>query len=97
MLRIALIVIVAAVSTSTSNAQEQPAYCRSAAAALFLGSGEAEFVTVRQKCKRGDTIAISIAAQGSVFQVARLCDLTKSVVTLGQNVVCVLAGERGIR
>jgi hypothetical protein len=39
----------------------------------------------------------STGAQGAVFQVARLCDFTKSIVTMGSSIVCVLVGERGIR
>jgi hypothetical protein len=53
-------------------AQEPSAYCRSGAAALFQGSGDAELAAVQQSCRRGDVIAISAASQGSVFQIGRL-------------------------
>jgi hypothetical protein len=58
-------------------AAEPSAYCRSAAEALFEGSGDAEVATVWQRCKQGDTIAINAGAQGAVLQIGRLCDLTK--------------------
>jgi hypothetical protein len=89
-------------ATTVAEAQqpapaEPAAYCRSAAQALFQASGDSEYAVIRQKCRRGDTIAINTGAQGAVFQVARLCDFTKSIVTMGSSIVCVLMGERGIR
>jgi hypothetical protein len=78
-------------------AQEPSAYCRAGAAALFQGSGDAELATVQQSCRRGDIIAISAAAQGSVFQVGRLCDFTKAIVNNGGQIICVLTATRGIR
>jgi hypothetical protein len=78
-------------------AQEPSAYCRAGAAALFLGSGDAEIATVQQSCRRGDIIAISTASQGSVFQIGRLCDFSKAIVNAGGQIVCVLTGTRGIR
>jgi hypothetical protein len=77
--------------------QEPSAYCRAGAAALFQGSGDAELAAVQQSCRRGDIIAISAAAQGSVFQVGRLCDFTKAIVNNGGQIMCVLTGTRGIR
>jgi hypothetical protein len=78
-------------------AQEPSAYCRAGAAALFQGSGDAEMATVQQSCRRGDIIAISAAAQGSVFQIGRLCDFSKAIVNTGGQVLCALTGTRGIR
>jgi hypothetical protein len=82
---------------SAQPAQEQSAYCRSAAVAFFKESGDAEYAIVRQKCKRGDTIAINTAAQGAVFHIARLCDFSKAIVVTGPTTICVLVGERPIR
>jgi hypothetical protein len=76
---------------------ESSAYCRSAAQALFEGSGDAEVATVWQKCKQGDTIAIAAGAQGAVLQIGRLCDFTKPIVNIGSQVICVLGAERGVR
>lgn len=76
---------------------EPSAYCRSAAQILFQGGGDAEIANVSRSCKRGDIIAINTGAQGSVFQVGRLCDFTKSVVVMGPQTLCVLAAERGLR
>lgn len=78
-------------------APEPSAYCRSAAQILFQGGGDAEIANVSRSCKRGDIIAINSSAQGSVFQVGRLCDFTKSVVVMGPQTLCALAAERGLR
>lgn len=78
-------------------APEPSAYCRSAAQALFQGGGEVEMAAVSRACRRGDTIAINSSAQAAVFQVGRLCDFTKSIVSMGPQIVCVLAAERGVR
>jgi hypothetical protein len=78
-------------------AAEPSAYCRSAAQALFEGSGDAEVATVWQRCKQGDTIAINAGAQGAVLQIGRLCDFTRPIVNVGPQVICVLGAERGVR
>jgi hypothetical protein len=78
-------------------AQEPSAYCRAGDAALFQGSGESELATVQQSCRRGDIIAISTSAQGSVFQIGRLCDFSKAIVNAGGQVLCALTGTRAIR
>jgi hypothetical protein len=41
-----------------------------------------------RKCSRGDTVVIPARSPGAV---ARMCDFSKAVVALGDNVVCVLA------
>jgi hypothetical protein len=66
-------------------------------AALFQGAGDAELATVQQSCQRGDIIAISTAAQGSVFQIGRLCDFSKAIVNAGGQVLCALSSTRGVR
>lgn len=76
---------------------EPSAYCRSAAQILFQGGGDAEIANVSRSCKRGDIIAINTSAQGSVFQIGRLCDFTKSVVVMGPQTLCVLGAERAVR
>ena len=76
---------------------ESSAYCRSATDVLVEGSGDDEVTKVWQKCKRGDTIAISAGAQGAVLQIGRLCDFTKPIVNVGYQVICVLGAERGVR
>lgn len=73
------------------------AYCRSADQSLREGSGDAQVATVWQRCKKGDTIAISAGAQGAASQIARLCDFTRPVVNVGSQVVCVLGPEKSIR
>jgi hypothetical protein len=50
-------------ATSSPKANTEPsAYCRSAAQALFEGSGAAEVATVWQRCKQnyGDTHSIAL-------------------------------------
>lgn len=94
---IASIVLLTAQADAQPIPQEPSAYCRSAAQAFFQASGDSEYAAVRQKCRRGDTIAILTNSQGAVFQVARLCDFTKAIATVGLSTICVLAGERGIR
>jgi hypothetical protein len=73
------------------------AYCRAGSAALFQGAGDSELATVQQSCQRGDIIAISTAAQGSVFQIGRHCDFSKAIVNAGGQILCSLTGTRGIR
>jgi hypothetical protein len=46
-----------------------------------------------KKCSRGDTIVIPARNPGAV---ARMCDFSKSIVALAENVVCVMVfPERG--
>jgi hypothetical protein len=40
-----------------------------------------------RKCSRGDTVVIPAHSAGAV---ARMCDFSKAVVALGDNVVCTL-------
>jgi hypothetical protein len=40
-----------------------------------------------RKCSRGDTVVIPARSPGAV---ARICDFSKAVIALGENVVCVL-------
>jgi hypothetical protein len=87
--------------------QELSAYCRSGAAALSQvslepASVDAAYAAVRQKCRPGDTIAIQVAgapasAQASVPEIGRLCDFSKTIVTTGSSIICVLVGERVVR
>jgi hypothetical protein len=61
------------------------AYCL-AVSAGFLESEAKAFEQIR-KCARGDTVVIPAKSAGAV---ARLCDFSKAVVALGDNVVCVM-------
>jgi len=116
MKRLSLVIATATIAIVVAQAQEQPAqpqqqelsaYCRSGAAALSqvsleAASVDAAYAAVRQKCRRGDTIAIQVAgapasAQASVSEIGRLCDFSKVIVTAGSSVICVLVGERGVR
>jgi hypothetical protein len=116
MKRLWLAIATATFAIVVAQAQEQPAqpqqqelsaYCRSGAAALSqvsleAASVDAAYAAVRQKCRRGDTIAIQVAgapasAQASVSEIGRLCDFSKVIVTAGSSVICVLVGERGVR
>jgi hypothetical protein len=46
-----------------------------------------------RKCARGDTIVIPARSAGAV---ARMCDFSKAIVALGENVVCAMVfPERG--
>jgi hypothetical protein len=87
----------AAAPRAAAPAAEPSAYCRAAAVALFQGSGDADLAAVQQGCRRGDIIAISTSAQGSVFQIGRLCDFSKAIINSGGQVMCSLTGTRGIR
>ena len=77
------------------QATDSSAYCRSAA--LREGASDAEIGAVWQRCKKGDTIAISSGAQGAASQIGRLCDFTRPVVNVGSQIICVLGSERGVR
>ncbi len=49
-------------------APEPSAYCRSSAQILFQGgASDGDIAAVAKICRRGDVIAISTSAQGSVF------------------------------
>jgi hypothetical protein len=61
------------------------AYCLPASVA-FLESDAKASDEVR-KCARGDTVVIP---SRNASAVARMCDFSKSVAALGENVVCVL-------
>ena len=67
------------------------AYCLPVSAG-FLES-EAKASEEMRKCARGDTIVIPARSAGAV---ARMCDFSKAIVALGDNVVCVMVfPERG--
>jgi hypothetical protein len=61
------------------------AYCLPVSAG-FLES-EAKASEEMRKCTRGDTVVIPARSPGAV---ARMCDFSKAVIALGENVVCVL-------
>jgi hypothetical protein len=80
------------------------AYCQTTDSSAFCGSAslregasDAEVAAVWQRCKKGDTIAISAGAQGAAAQIGRLCDFTRPVVNVGAQIICVLGSERGVR
>jgi len=67
------------------------AYCLPVSAG-FLES-EAKASEEMRKCSRGDTVVIPARSAGSV---ARMCDFSKSIVAVGDNVVCAMVfPERG--
>jgi hypothetical protein len=61
-------------------------YCLAASAGFLEGDAKAfdEF----KKCARGDTVVIPIRNASAV---ARICDFSKAIVTMGEYVVCVIA------
>ena len=61
------------------------AYCLPVSAG-FLES-ETKASEEMRKCARGDTVVIPARSPGAV---ARMCDFSKAVIALGDNVVCVL-------
>jgi hypothetical protein len=66
-------------------------YCLPASAAFLEGDSRA--AEEMRKCARGDTVVIPAKNPGAV---ARVCDFSKSIVTIGDNVVCVIVfPERG--
>jgi hypothetical protein len=67
------------------------AYCLPVSAG-FLES-EAKASEEMRKCARGDTVVIPARSAGAV---ARMCDFSRAIVTLGENVVCTMVfPERG--
>jgi hypothetical protein len=60
-------------------------YCLPVSAG-FLES-EAKASDQMKKCSRGDTIVIPARSAGAV---ARMCDFSKAIVAVGDNVVCVM-------
>lgn len=60
-------------------------YCLPVSAA-FLES-EAKASDEMKKCIRGDTIVIPVRSAGAV---ARMCDFSKAIVAIGDNVVCAM-------
>jgi len=66
-------------------------YCLPASAAFLEGDSKA--AEEMRKCARGDTVVIPARNPGAV---ARVCDFSKSMVAIGDNVVCVMVSpERG--
>jgi glucose/arabinose dehydrogenase len=59
------------------------AYCLPVSAG-FLES-EAKASDEMKKCNRGDTIVVPARTPGAV---ARMCDFSKAIVALGENIVC---------
>jgi len=82
-------------AASSANAQTPPptarplpivsSYCLPVSAG-FLES-ETKASEEMRKCARGDTVVIPARSPGAV---ARMCDFSKAVIALGENVVCVL-------
>jgi hypothetical protein len=60
-------------------------YCLPVSAG-FLES-EAKASDEMKKCSAGDTIVVPSRSAGAI---ARMCDFSKSIVTVGDNVVCVM-------
>jgi hypothetical protein len=76
---------------SKATAPPPSAYCLPVSAG-FLES-EAKAAEEMRKCARGDTVVIPVRVAGAV---ARMCDFSKAVVALGDNVACVMVfPERG--
>ena len=67
---------------------DKSGYCISGSAG-FLISEDQGIAESKSKCKRGDTVIIPAARTRII---ARLCDFTKSILTAGENAVCVLTG-----
>jgi hypothetical protein len=61
------------------------AYCLPVSAGFL--EGETKASEEMRKCARGDTVVIPARSPGAV---ARMCDFSKAVIALGENVVCVL-------
>jgi hypothetical protein len=91
------ITFAALIAASSASAQAPPpqsparppplasAYCLPVSAG-FLES-ETKASEEMRKCARGDTVVIPARSPGAV---ARMCDFSKAVIALGENVVCVL-------
>jgi hypothetical protein len=91
------ITFAALIAASSASAQVPPpqspvrppplasAYCLPVSAG-FLES-ETKASEEMRKCARGDTVVIPARSPGAV---ARMCDFSKAVIALGENVVCVL-------
>jgi hypothetical protein len=60
-------------------------YCLPVSAG-FLES-EAKASDQMKRCSRGDTIVVPARSAGAV---ARMCDFSKAIVAVGDNVVCVM-------
>jgi hypothetical protein len=60
-------------------------YCLPASAGFLEGDSKAS--EEMRKCARGDTVVIPAKSPGAL---ARVCDFSKSIVTIGDNVVCVM-------
>jgi hypothetical protein len=63
----------------------QSSYCLPVSAG-FLES-EAKASDEMKRCSRGDTIVVPARSPGAV---ARMCDFSKAIVALGENVVCMM-------
>ena len=99
MMRVAL-PIAAMVMVSTAAAQTESVAVPSTSS-QFCGVTSAfaisreEGLAELKKCQGGDTVLIPAT---SLHLVARFCDFTKSMVSTGDRVVCVLqGGDRAIR
>ena len=75
------------------SSETLPAYCGSGSAALALGSGTAmsRLAEVRQKCRPGDTIFVPTANPAVI---AKICDFSRTIVSTGYDVVCVVTAVR---
>ena len=60
-------------------------YCLPVSAGIL--ESEATASDEMKKCSAGDTIVVPSRSAGAV---ARMCDFSKSVVTVGENVVCAM-------
>src|SRR5690242_7964110 len=89
-------------ATVTAQAQqqsEQPsAICNPAWKSQSPAWNEADFATVRQKCRPGDIIDImSTLNIRDAFVIAKLCDFSKAIIKADGGTLCVLVSERGLR
>jgi hypothetical protein len=99
-----LLILAVLVAATTANAQapaapksgpkpppQVSAYCLPASAAFLESDAKASDEV--QKCAPGDTVVIPARNASAV---ARMCDFSKAIVALGENVVCVLVSHERV-
>ena len=90
--------IVLAQAQERSEQPQPSAICNPAWKRQSPAWDEADFATVRQKCRPGDIIDIvSTLDIRDAFVIAKLCDFSKAIIKADGGTLCVLVSERALR
>ena len=71
------------------------AYCAASRRASVGADGIGNNLkSLREQCQPGETIVLEV---NSLSMIAMACDFSKTIIAVGQNIICVLSGPGGTK